>query len=488
MSANLTLSPTLRARLTAVARRIYLLRAVRGVSVFVLFLALTAGAALIADDLSGQQMPALLRQINLSAWLGLGAAVLIGGLILPLCRRLDAEALAAVIERKYPELAERLTTSVELAGDPGAGHGSAALIALLLRETEEQTSRLNFLPAVSPKTAGILAGAAGVVLVLFAIPAVVWSEQFNELGHRFLSPWETTAAASPYAFEVSPGNKIVAVGDGVDFNVRIKTTNRRASLPETAYLVLQTPVGEKRIFMPRRGAGVFTVRDFKDFKDDFTYHIEANDSASSDFDVTAVTKVGLAKDSPKVSIVLPQYAQHTENLDLRPAPRMSLVEFKGLQHSEALFEVAFDRPAVAAYVEWTPAGSTDAVPYRVVLAEDRLSGTATVPLKTAGSYRLILEAEHGIRTEIDGPKGDIILDRMPYFVPGTVKIGGDKEPVTALAYDHIPIHAQFRDDVGTGRLDLEYYVLPLAAQGGREKRHHRVDPVARRRPDERDDR
>src|SRR5262249_58220032 len=109
---------------------------------------------------------------------------LLSGSALPLCRRLDPEALAAVIERKSPELAERLSTSVELTERAGAGQGSAALIALLLRETEEQTSRLNFLPAVSPRTAGILAAVAGGVLVLFAVPAVAFHSEFAELGRR----------------------------------------------------------------------------------------------------------------------------------------------------------------------------------------------------------------------------------------------------------------------------------------------------------------
>src|SRR5439155_21513442 len=114
MSTSLTLSPTLRARLAAVARRVRLLRAARGLSLCVLVLALTAGVALLADYLSGQGLPTLLRQITLATWLALGAVILVGGLVLPLCRRLTPEALAAVIEKKYPELAERLTTSVEL--------------------------------------------------------------------------------------------------------------------------------------------------------------------------------------------------------------------------------------------------------------------------------------------------------------------------------------------------------------------------------------
>jgi hypothetical protein len=454
MAANLALSPNLRARLAAVARRIRLLRAVRGLSIFVLVLALSAGAALLADQLSGQRLPALLRQITLSAWLGLGAVVFFGALILPLCRRLDPEALAAVIERKYPELAERLTTSVELSQHAGMGHGSVSLIALLLSETEEHTSRLNFLPAVSPRTAGVLATVAVVVLALLATPAFVFPNEFADLGRRFFSPWQT-AESSPYSFEVSPGNKIVAADDSVTVAVRIKRNNRGVDLPGSATLVVKTAAGETRHFMPRRDAGVFALK--VDVKDSFTYHVEANDSASSDFDVTAIHRVGLAEVNPfRIRIIPPQYAEQTENTALRPVLPSGFVDFAALQHSEAVFEVAFDRPAVAAYLEWASvAGQT--VAHRFVLAEDSLSGTLTVPLKNAGKYRLVLEAEHGYRTEIDGGKGSVIIDKAPYFVPGSVAIGVGTEPKSVLAYDRIPIRAQLNDDVGTGPLEVEYY-------------------------------
>jgi hypothetical protein len=455
MAANLALSSNLRARLAVVARRIRWIRAVRGLSVFALVLALTAGAALLADQLSGQRLPVVVRQITLSAWMGLGVAVLVVGLILPVCCRLDPEALAAVIERKYPELAERLTTSVELSGRAGPGHGSVSLIALLLRETEDQTSRLNFLPAVSPRSAGILAGVAGAVLVLLATPALVFPDEFAGLGRRFLNPWNTVET-SPYTFEVSPGNKIVAVGDTLNVTVRIKANSRRVDLPGSATLVIKTPAGPTRHFMPRRDVGVFALK-VHDVKEDFTYYIEANDSASADFDVTAIKRVGLAELNPvQIRIVPPQYAQHTENALLRPLVPPGLVDFAALQYGEAQFDVAFDRPAVAAFLEWTPAGGQP-VAHRLVLADDLCSGTLNIPLKTAGRYRFVFEAEHGFRTEIEGGKGSIIVDHKPYFVPGSVTIGVGAEPKSVLAYDRVPIHARLNDDVGTGSLYVEYY-------------------------------
>src|SRR4051794_11736510 len=112
MSATLTLSAELRGKLNHVASRIRNLRLLRGLSLLLVTLLVTGAAALAADyflDLS----PAV-RGGLLAGWAGLGLVVVVCGILVPLSRRLDPAALAAVIEEKYPELGERLTSSVEL--------------------------------------------------------------------------------------------------------------------------------------------------------------------------------------------------------------------------------------------------------------------------------------------------------------------------------------------------------------------------------------
>src|SRR4051812_37257529 len=109
MSSSVTLPASLSARIQEVARRVRWLRALRGASLVVLLLALTAVAAILADH--WLQLPALVRQINLGVWLALGSAAIFTALVTPLCRRLDPVDLAAAIEQKYPELGERLTSS-----------------------------------------------------------------------------------------------------------------------------------------------------------------------------------------------------------------------------------------------------------------------------------------------------------------------------------------------------------------------------------------
>src|SRR5262249_52086226 len=153
MSTNAGLPSSLRHRIAQVAFRVRLVRAVWGLSLLVLALGLSAAGLMMLDYL--RPLSSVVRQTTLTAWVGLGVAAALFGLLLPRRRRLDPEALAAVIEQKSPDLAERLTSSVELAGSASAGNGSRALIDLLIRETDAQASRLNFLPAIRSRSAWV---------------------------------------------------------------------------------------------------------------------------------------------------------------------------------------------------------------------------------------------------------------------------------------------------------------------------------------------
>src|SRR5262249_43999514 len=122
MSMTVQLPPSLEGRLAAAARRVRLLRGLRGLSWLVVALVVPAALAVGADWVMGGLSPAW-RGVNLAAWLLLGAGVVFLGLVRPLRRKLDPADLAAAIEQKHPELGERLSSSVELARHSDEGSG-----------------------------------------------------------------------------------------------------------------------------------------------------------------------------------------------------------------------------------------------------------------------------------------------------------------------------------------------------------------------------
>src|SRR5262249_5507924 len=104
MATVTVLPPTLRAKIDAVARHVRMLRALRGAGALLLVLTLTGGLALLLDF--AFDLPWPVRAGLLSLWTGLGVSLAVFGLIVPLCRRLDPETIAAVVEEKYPDLGE----------------------------------------------------------------------------------------------------------------------------------------------------------------------------------------------------------------------------------------------------------------------------------------------------------------------------------------------------------------------------------------------
>ncbi len=301
MATVLALPSDLRHRIAAVAFRVRWLRFLRGLCLLSLVLTLGFGAALLADVLCVQllsfDLPNAVRIGVLAAWGTIGLGVLLFGLVLPLTRRLDDAAVAAAVEDKYPELAERLTTSVELADRGDEFHGAPQLIEGLIRDTEQRTRRLNFLPAVSPRAAHLMAVAAAGLLVLVLSPAVVWPGQYADLAERFFQPWLTPPT---FAIDGKPDQDFAARGRPLTLTARL-TQVRHVAAPFACTLVQVAADGkETRTPMPRQGErfGVSTYSATITPAADFTYRIEAGRDASDMYPIETIQPVDLAAQQP----------------------------------------------------------------------------------------------------------------------------------------------------------------------------------------------
>lgn len=455
MTTTVTLPPAMRQRIAAVARRARLLRAVRGLSLCVLVLALTGGAAALADYFL--DLPAATRQIVFSSWAGLGLVTLLGAVVVPLCRRLRPAALAALIEEKYPNLGERLTSAVELA-DAGQVHGSPVLAALLIEDTQERTRPLDFRQAVPARRTGRMVVAASLAVAALVAPAVVWPDESRALADRFLRPWNVAASEAPYAIEAT-GDAFAARGRPLTLTAHLVQHNPLVPLPNTANLLVTDSSGkETRQPMEKDQDGAFKL-DFK-VLGDFRYRVEAGMATSDTHTVTAITPVELAADSPTLVVTPPAYARAAIDVETFHG----LVDLSALQHSEVRFDLRFTRPAVKARLEWItqeiksgPEG-TKTTPkvasHELPLVKGDQAATFTLPAAQTGQYRLVLEAEHGITTERDGAT----ITARPDLPPAVLKFSGKEDLRAVLPYDRLPFELKVSDDVGVATVNLEYKV------------------------------
>ena len=114
----------LEGKLDELAHHVRRLRLLRGLSRLALALFLTAVAAVVCDyalDLSAAGRAALLV-----GWAAIGAVAAWRFVLRPVRQPIPVADLAAAVEDRYPSLAERLYSVVELSEQTDAGNGSPA--------------------------------------------------------------------------------------------------------------------------------------------------------------------------------------------------------------------------------------------------------------------------------------------------------------------------------------------------------------------------
>lgn len=448
----LPLPGSLQGRIHTVARQVRRIHLLRSLSVLILTLSLLAGLALGVDHFLRESLPAAVRLLLLAGW-GLVAGILTLTLLRSLFRKLDPAALAAAIERKYPELGERLTSSVELCQHADAGNGSPALIALLVQETEARTQPLNLGGVISARSTRWLTGLAVVALAGVFAPMALAPRQYGRLASRFFLPWQTLAPEADYRLAIDPGDTLAARGRPVTITALLTPRHDQILLPRTSSLLVTNADGSTtRHEMtvdgkdPNRYTAAFRLLG------DATYRVEAGNTRSAPYRITAVTPVELAPDNPTITVTPPAYA--TGTLDVETLA--GLVDVSALQHSTLAFRFQFTRPAVAARLEWQGenAEGKRRQTYALPLSDDKTTAELTLPVKENGSYRLVLEAEHGFHTERDGGT----ITARPDQPPAVLKYVGQEGVRSARVYDRLALEVRLADDIAVAGADLEYRV------------------------------
>ncbi len=462
MSTTVPVPPALRGRLAGLARRVRFLRGLRGAGLLVLCLSLVAGAALLADALCGFALPAGVRVALLAAWAVVGVTVLLRSLVAPLAARLDQADLAAAVEEVYPHLGERLITTVELAADGRVS--SPALARVLAEEADARSRPLDFNRAAGRPPAALLAAACVALLALFG-PAAFFPRTYATLATRFLFPWRGPTTQPEFTFEVTPGDGYVARGSVVAFTVRLTPRDERVTAPRVVRLAFTASDGAvTRHALTQDRADALLFAGGVKIPGDVEYRAEAGDAVSEAFRLTAVTPVELALEGTGVTVTPPEYARVTMETDHYPG----VGDLSAFANSEAAFKLALTRPAVAAWIEFTPARDGAAVTKLPLDAKLAARMTATEP----GGYRVVLEAEHGVRTVREGGKLAIRPDQPPALLKSAGLLDGRK----VRAYDRLPLELRFADDVAVGAADLLWRV----GDGAEREEPIRLDGAARR--------
>ena len=302
-----------------------------------------------ADNLSPQGM---LGRFVLSALLWGGLALLVMGLI---ARRWWEERrddyFAALIERKHPELGERLLSALQLGR--GQDYGSQQIVGQIVSDASRATIDLDMEDCLDwkpAKRAGVLTGIAGLVIVLYAI---VFAPRFgNGLG-RVLLPWSDT---QPYTATVIDEDSI-RPENGKRFPegaaIPITVTVRGEQLPTEATLMRQVANGTWR------KATMDPAQEFSDSDqsrnfqfqvaqadEPFAFYITAGDDQSDIREIKIVKRPTVA--ALTIDYTPPAYAQGSEQ-PIQPSSTTG--EIAGLVGTRVDWQCTTNKPLSEATLE-----------------------------------------------------------------------------------------------------------------------------------------
>ena len=363
-----------------------------GMGLFVAVVVSALGLAMVADNLAHLhvliRLPILAGLVGLSVWLIRRIARL-------LRQPLTPEMVAVRVERKFPEIDNRLINSLLLAREDD--EEVMELIAAVVREGNEDATRRDLRAAVPKRRMRLLALAAALAVALMGVYAVVFPNHFTNALARVVAPFAGTAPLTRTKIvAVSPKDHNLLAGDDVTVAVEVD-----GKIPDTAEIVYE-PEGdevEMAIMHPAPGGAKHEFRCLMaDVTKTFTYHVAAGDARSKTFRVTVhhrpvVEKLALRVTPPSYTGLAP-ITQHSGTV-------------KALAGSTATIEATCSKDIARASLEMSNAEKP------VAMAAKGKIASGSFQVMENCTYRILLTDTFGFDNKPAQHDVELIVDEPP---------------------------------------------------------------------------
>jgi hypothetical protein len=392
----------------------------------------------------------------------------------PCSTRFDSADLAALIERKRPDLMERLTSTVELNDPdiPEAHKGSALMRELLTRQTVTAVSGMDFGES-APPTRATRWGVAGCVAVLLLVAPFLFSgSNYCLLWARFFHPQGNYDRAANLFFTIDKGNRVVARGSDVVIVAQPKFRTSTEELPQTVWLNWTDAEGEadaRRMEYDAEREAFVTTRPH--VFHGFDYNISAENSRSRNYRITVVERPVITVAT--LNVEPPAYTGF-------PAERFDglLGEMTVFEQSRLSLSLKFNKPVTAAELRWLetsvvdePADDENAVaatPARrqskrtLRLSKDRTTATLKWNATLGGTFAFRVADRHGLRnSEEPDRRLTVAFDQPP-----ALQLAENGRRTEVPPSDVVAVDVLARDDIAIGALELHYEILTRDGRRG----------------------
>ncbi len=295
---NLTLPEqvdALLSKLRSAIRRYVLLR---GIAMFLTTVVLVFWVSLAVESFwfssTKLELPQGVRLAIIVIGLSLIAAVFFQAIIWQLLVKLKRRALALLLEKRFPELNDRLITAVETAEQPKQNQADPALTQAMLVRTLEETSRITDSLEIKEvfntkpiRRAGLFAAVAVVSIAATAVASPQtfshWSNAYVRLAEDY---WNRVNGLNVYLI-AQPGDRIREFkrhsckhAAGTDLTILVETQPGKQT-PDQVLLSYKTVTGARgRAMMSPAGEGKFR-HTIGNLVDDLEFYITGGDFTTS---------------------------------------------------------------------------------------------------------------------------------------------------------------------------------------------------------------
>jgi hypothetical protein len=243
-------------------------------------------------------LPQAARWAMFGAWvLGSLASVVIG--LRPLLRKIGLVQVARWIEGRHPEIEERMSTVLELAG--GRGGVSEGLLEELAKSAGEDVDKVD--ARAELKAVGAAKKWARPALLLsaaFLLLFAAWPKEVGRLAVRAVAPFSTLGNAAAVKFSLKPGNVELLEGDALDIAVSYDGPAKDLEL-----VMAMAMADGNEIVQPMLPAGDAWSYRLDPVREGFRYKARAGRGESDGYGVT-VWPLPAVPD-PRVKLTFPEY-------------------------------------------------------------------------------------------------------------------------------------------------------------------------------------
>jgi len=403
------------------------------------FLLLALLAGFVADNVF--DLPGAVRLAYAVLFLGGVVYIIVFHIAFRMVRPLSDEMVARHVEKKYPELDNRLINAVLLHKERIADPVTRTMVASQLDDTASAVRRCDMVGSTDSKPLwrwGKWAVALGIFAVIYGM---AFSRHFTNAVKRFAAPTKYIAPLTDTQLTVTPGNAERLEGEMLTILAEVKGV-----LPETARVYFDDGESDT-VHRPMPFEGSHFVYEFSNLQKGFGYWVKAGDATSRKFEVTVLSRPNVS--GIKLAYDYPDYT----NLESKTEDSET-GSINAVTGTKVTVDITADRPLKKAHLSVTylvpneKTGAPQSVELPMELSPQG-AAKAEIDVDRCGHYRIHIEDAAGIPNQPIARQIVALPDEPPM-----VKVLEPSKDVTATPDSKVPVLAEAKDDFSLRGLKL----------------------------------